>query len=275
MDPERWGLTGPGRLPKSEPMVISEVSSSSPFPNTQRDTQKGGTAHCPTTRYNDRTITAGLDLFAFAMAAKGPGPLKLASRALLTRRPPPALFQRRTFLDSVFQTRKPLTINVSRTLPYPREKLYDIIADVDAYSSFLPYCQHSRVTKWLKPQAGGEQRAWPTEGELTVGFGPVAQSYTSRIVCVPGRSIEALSGRQEGIPGPAGSPFESLVTKWTVHDAIVKRIGTWSTVDLDLTMRLADPLVHMMLSKVVDETANKMVDAFEQRARDLFGDSDA
>lgn len=210
------------------------------------------------------------------MAAKGPGPLKLASRAFLTCRRPPVLTPRRTFLDSVFQANKPLTINVSRTLPYPREKLYDLIVDVDAYSSFLPYCQHSRVTTWSRQPgadgATGGARAWPTEGELTVGFGPITQSYTSRIVCVPGRSIEALSGKQEG--APAGSPFESLVTKWTVGDAIVKRIGTWSTVDLDLTMRLADPLVQMMLSKVVDETATKMVDAFEQRARELFGDSD-
>lgn len=206
------------------------------------------------------------------MAAKGPAPLKLASRAFLIRRHPPVLTPRRTFLDSVFQANKPLTINVSRTLPYPREKLYDLIVDVDAYSSFLPYCQHSRVTAWSKqPDADASGRAWPTEGELTVGFGPITQSYTSRIVCVPGRSIEALSGKQEG--APAGSPFESLVTKWTVGDAIVKRIGTWSTVDLDLTMRLADPLVQMMLSKVVDETATKMVDAFEQRARELFGDS--
>lgn len=209
------------------------------------------------------------------MAAKGPGPLKLASRAFLPRRNPRVLTPRRTFLDSVFQANKPLTINVSRTLPYSREKLYDLIVDVDAYSSFLPYCQHSRVTAWSKqPDAadGNAGRAWPTEGELTVGFGPITQSYTSRIVCVPGRSIEALSGKQEG--APAGSPFESLVTKWTVQDAIVKRIGTWSTVDLDLTMRLADPLVQMMLSKVVDETATKMVDAFEQRARELFGDSE-
>ncbi|KKY30169.1 putative cyclase dehydrase family protein [Diaporthe ampelina] len=208
------------------------------------------------------------------MAAKGRAPLKLASRAFLTPRPP-VVTARRTFLDSVFQANKPLTINVSRTLPYPREKLYDLIVDVDAYSSFLPYCQHSRVTAWSEqPDADGTGggRAWPTEGELTVGFGPITQSYTSRIVCVPGRSIEALSGKQEG--APAGSPFESLVTKWTVGDAIVKRIGTWSTVDLDLTMRLADPLVQMMLSKVVDETATKMIDAFEQRARDLFGDSD-
>ncbi|KAJ0117035.1 cyclase dehydrase family protein [Diaporthe amygdali] len=210
------------------------------------------------------------------MAAKGPGPLRLASRALTQR--PPVLTSRRTFLDSVFQANKPLTINVSRTLPYPRAKLYDLIVDVDAYSSFLPYCQHSRVTAWSSPDAGAGGRAWPTEGELTVGFGPITQSYTSRIVCVPGRSIEALSGKQEASvaqkDGAAGrsNPFESLVTKWTVQDAIVKRIGTWSTVDLDLSMRLTDPLVQMMLSGVVDETATKMIDAFEERARALFGD---
>ena len=64
------------------------------------------------------------------MAAKGPGPLKLASRALLTRRQPPALTPRRTFLDSVLQPNKPLTINVSRTLPYTREKLYDLIVSI-------------------------------------------------------------------------------------------------------------------------------------------------
>lgn len=202
------------------------------------------------------------------MAAKGP--LRLASRALAPR--PPVLTSRRTFLDSVFQANKPLTINVSRTLPYSREKLYDFIVDVDAYSSFLPYCQHSRVTAWSSPgddARGG--RAWPTEGELTVGFGPITQSYTSRIVCVPGTSIEALSGK-DGAVGGRGNPFQSLVTKWTVQDAIVKRIGNWSTIDLDLSMRLSDPLAQMMLSRVVDETATKMIDAFEQRARELFGD---
>ncbi|KAL1852006.1 Coenzyme Q-binding protein coq10, mitochondrial [Diaporthe australafricana] len=212
------------------------------------------------------------------MAAKSP--LRLASRALAPRHSV-LTSSRRTFLDSVFQANKPLTINVSRTLPYPREKLYDLIVDVDAYSSFLPYCQHSRVTAWSSPDSdsdaggSGRGRAWPTEGELTVGFGPVTQSYTSRIVCVPGRSIEALSGKDGGaVGGGRGNPFQSLVTKWTVQDAIVKRIGNWSTIDLDLTMRLADPLVQMMLSRVVDETATKMIDAFEQRARELFGDAE-
>ncbi|KAF3771049.1 cyclase/dehydrase [Cryphonectria parasitica EP155] len=187
---------------------------------------------------------------------------------------------------------QPLAINVTRTLPYPRERLYDLIADVDSYSQFLPYCQHSRVTAWSRPDDTAaaiadpqhRQRRWPVEGELTIGFGPVTQSYTSRIVCVPGRSVEALSGKDEPEvarkDGEGKNPFKRLVTKWTVEDAPVPRAAggkpgedgeAWTKVDLDLSMRLEDPLVQVMLSKVVDESAAKMIDAFEQRARQLFG----
>lgn len=218
--------------------------------------------------------------------------------------------QRRTFLNALLSsadTSKPLTINVTRTLPYPRARLYDLIVDVDAYADFLPYCQHSRVTAWSPPQeedhhegGGSGSRRWPVEGELTIGFGPVTQSYTSRIVCVPGRSVEALSGRdleeeagarqqqqqqqQEGGGGSSSggradknNPFRRLVTRWTVEDAPARTRGSgvgeqpWTKVDLDLSMRLEDPLIQVVMSKVADESATKMIEAFEQRAKALFG----
>lgn len=208
------------------------------------------------------------------MAAKGP----LRPLANLLRRSP-SRASRRTFLDSLLPSDKPLTINVTRTLPYPRARLYDLIVDVDSYSNFLPYCQYSRITAWSAPDPSDERhRRWPVEGELTVGFGPITQSYTSRIVCVPGKSVEALSGKDEPVTQKdgQGSPFKSLATKWTVEDAPTPRTGGgigkgWTQVDLDLSMRLEDPLAQVVLSKVADETATKMIDAFERRARELFG----
>ncbi|ROW02781.1 hypothetical protein VSDG_01788 [Cytospora chrysosperma] len=202
-------------------------------------------------------------------------PLRLSGPGLLRRSP--VLIPRRTFFQDILpSTNKPLTINVTRTLPYPRSKLYDLIVDVDSYSSFLPYCQHSLVTAWSNPEPSSPPpgRRWPTEGELTIGFGPITQSYTSRIVCVPGRSVEALSGRDESsIKKRDGdrNPFKSLVTKWTVADEVVKREGDWTKVDLDLSMLFADPMVQMMLGKMADDMATKMIEAFEQRARELYG----
>ncbi|KUI71154.1 Ribosome association toxin RatA [Cytospora mali] len=201
-------------------------------------------------------------------------PLRLSSPGFLRRSP--VLIPRRSFFQDILPSNKPLTINVTRTLPYPRSKLYDLIVDVDSYSGFLPYCQHSLVTAWASPDSNSQPpgRRWPIEGELTIGFGPITQSYTSRIVCVPGRSVEALSGKEEtSIQAKDGdrNPFKRLVTKWTVEDDASKRDGDWTKVDLDLSMLFADPLVQMMLGKVADETATKMIEAFEQRARQLFG----
>lgn len=204
------------------------------------------------------------------MAAKGPlRPLASLLRQYPTHAP------RRTFLDGLLQSDKPLTINVTRTIPYPRAKLYDLIVDVDSYSTFLPFCHRSSVTAWTAPDANNQR--WPTEGELTVGYGPITQSYTSRIVCVPGHSVEALSGTDEPVARKDGgkNPFKQLITKWTVEDAPAPRTTgggvegqAWTKVDLDLKMRLEDPFLQMMLSKVTDETATKMIDAFENRVRD-------
>lgn len=209
------------------------------------------------------------------MATRAP----LRPRCTLRPLPPRARGPRRTFLSGLLQPdNKPLTINATRTLPYARAQLYDLIVDVDAYARFLPYCRRSRVTAWSAPDAGGPRR-WPVEGELTVGLGPVAQSYTSRIVCVPGRSVEALSGNQEAVAGKdagGNNPFKRLVTKWTVEDAPAPRTrdggaAEWTRVDLDLSMSLEDPLIQAMMSKVADDAATKMIEAFEQRAKELFG----
>ncbi|KAJ4389385.1 Coenzyme Q-binding protein coq10, mitochondrial [Gnomoniopsis smithogilvyi] len=202
------------------------------------------------------------------MAAKGPlRPLVSLFRHHPTQAP------RRTFFDGLLRSEKPLAINVTRTIPYPRAKLYDLIVDVDSYSKFLPFCHRSRVTSWTAPDANNQR--WPTEGELTVGYGPITQSYTSRIVCVPGRSVEALSGTDEPVAKKDGgkNPFKQLVTRWTVEDAPAPKTAVgeeqeWTKVDLDMTMRLEDPFLQIMLSKVTDETATKMIEAFEKRVRD-------
>lgn len=228
------------------------------------------------------------------MAAKAPP--RMASRLPRQALLPPS---RRTFLSEALKslassaqgTSRPLVISVTRTLPHARHGLYGLIVDVDSYQHFLPYCQHSRVTSWTPPSAEAEWRGrrWPVEAELTVGFGPLTQSYTSRIRCEPGYSVEALSGKEDSDPEVVdtarkdgkSNPFRSLATKWTLEDADgaprdykltagVPRGPQWTKVGLDIRMRIADPFIQATASMVADETAAKMIDAFEKRARELF-----
>ena len=101
----------------------------------------------------------------------------------------------------------PQTLTASRSLPFPTSKLYAIIADIDSYSRFLPYCTSSNVTSWSNADSAG--RRWPTRGDLTVGFPPITQRYSSRVYCVPERVVEAVSGPQ-GMPTLSAEELAAL-----------------------------------------------------------------
>ncbi|TLS30573.1 hypothetical protein PpBr36_02385 [Pyricularia pennisetigena] len=184
----------------------------------------------------------------------------------------------------------PAHLTARRRLPYQASALYDIIADVDSYASFLPYCTHSRVTAW-RPGPDGKQR-WPAAGELTVGWGPVTETYTSRLYCIPGRVVEAVSGKgtpgispaeakeyaidlDEVIPGTkasVGGLFESLVTRWTVtQEEGISGSRPWADVELSIRYQFANPMYQVATASVANEVAGVMVNAFEKRAKDLLG----
>src|SRR5690625_280403 len=87
------------------------------------------------------------------------GPLTLAAA------PPTASQLRRPFFSfpgvgTGASTTQQLTAD--RTLPYPSGPLYELIADVDSYDRFVPYCSSSRVTQWSAPDPrDANGRRWP------------------------------------------------------------------------------------------------------------------
>ncbi|CAK7269270.1 Coenzyme Q-binding protein coq10, mitochondrial [Sporothrix epigloea] len=201
------------------------------------------------------------------------------------------------------------SITTSRTLPYAAADLFNIISDVDAYEQFLPHCTSSRVTHWRSNRpvttAGSSTQAkisrWPARADLTVGWGPLSQSYSSRVYCVPGHGVvEAVSGRA-GLPtltaaeraeigldageddagrrlgmqtATGDDTFESLVTRWTVSPLPASRMPGQSTrVELQILFQFRNPLYQIATSQISKEMVTKMVDKFEARAAALLGPS--
>lgn len=193
-------------------------------------------------------------------------------------------------LGGVSQTQ---TIQAGRTLPYPTPQVFALIADVDSYASFLPFCASSRVTRWTSPSGPGPRL--PSRADLTVGWGPVTESYTSRLYCVPDEIVEAVSGRAETtIPeetlrkfgldlngahaddvrsaGSVGGVFDSLVTRWALHPVTVAGANDSSTkVTLSIRFRFANPAYSLAVGRAGDNMVDVMIEAFERRARQLYG----
>ncbi|THH17424.1 hypothetical protein EW146_g3383 [Bondarzewia mesenterica] len=69
-----------------------------------------------------------------------------------------------------------------KILPYGRDELYRVVADVASYHKFIPFCTSSRVLKSSTPlhthlAAKGKPDMLEMEGELTVSFLTFKESY--------------------------------------------------------------------------------------------------
>lgn len=207
-----------------------------------------------------------------------------------------SLSLRRSFVNlspsSFTASTGPQVLHAHRMLPYPSHQLYALIADVDSYAQFLPYCKASRVTRRTEtPDANG--RKWPTHAELTAGWGGFEETYTSRLFCIPSTVVEAIGGdARSEIPetvlqrhglrdsGPmegaqSSGPFKNLVTRWTVAPADEannkgRHQYDWSTVDLTIKFEFSNSFYGAISSAVSHKVAPVMVDAFTERARKVL-----
>ncbi|KAH7318749.1 dehydrase and lipid transport-domain-containing protein [Stachybotrys elegans] len=186
-----------------------------------------------------------------------------AHRALLNQTAP---LSRRSFLT--FPGTDTQTLTATRTLPYAREPLYELIADVDSYSRFVPYCSISRVTQWSPPDAQG--RRWPSVADLHVGWGGFNEVFTSQLRCVPGESVEAVSGDDATA---SSAVFKSLVTRWTVRPVTSNRPSSSPATEVHLSIKyqFVNPLYAAVSAAVSDKVAGLMIEAFEKRAQEKLG----
>ena len=141
-------------------------------------------------------------------------------------------------------------IQRSALLPYPARALFDLVNDVKRYPEFLPWCSASQVL---------EESESLMRAELTVAKGSLSQRFTTRNVLVPGASIEM---------NLENGPFTELHGVWQFAGA--GREGLQDHLDLTFDYA-AGPLVKATLGPLFTQAANTMVDAFCQRAKQLYG----
>lgn len=89
-----------------------------------------------------------------------------------------------TFPD--FTSSQPSTYTEKKVLPYRQQDLYNMVADVNKYSEFLPYCTHSRI---LASKHTDLDTPNVIEAELGVGFKGFEERYTSVVNLQPYESV--------------------------------------------------------------------------------------
>ncbi|EEP77421.1 predicted protein [Uncinocarpus reesii 1704] len=159
----------------------------------------------------------------------------------------------------------PRTLTATRTLPFPPLPLFRIISDVESYRDFLPLLTASTVT--ARDRATG----YPTQAYLTVGYGPLSETFHSKVECdeatwtVGARSGE-IAFQRKGEEGKDGGVFEYLDTIWKLKPLEGRAVGMELTkVDLAVNFRFKNPMHAAMMSAVENQVAAMMIEAFEKR----------
>lgn len=163
------------------------------------------------------------------------------------------------------------TLSASRTLAFPPLPLFRIISAVESYREFLPFITASTVT------ARDRTTGYPTQAYLTVGYGPLSETFYSKVECNEASwSVSARSGdiafQRKGEEKPDAGLFEYLDTIWKLEPQEGRAIGMELTkVNLVVNYRFRNAMHAAMMSAVENQVAGMMIEAFEKRVRLLEG----
>jgi len=136
-----------------------------------------------------------------------------------------------------------------RLLPYTPEQLFDLVADVERYPEFLPWCLGARVR---------ERSATIITADLLIGFRMVRERFTSRVVLDRPRRIDV--SYSEG-------PFRHLNNHW---EFIAQPEGG-CLIDFYVDFEFRSRVLQKLIGLLFNEAVKRMVGAFEARARQLYG----
>lgn len=134
-----------------------------------------------------------------------------------------------------------------RLLQHPASLLYEVVADVEKYHCFVPWCQQSKILT----NTGNELTA-----ELTVGFKYLTERYVSRVQLLAPQLVTAQSTQT--------NLFEFLKTEWKFTPAADPN-HTWVSFQVDFQFRSA--LYNELSDFFLNEVVHNMVKAFEQRCK--------
>jgi len=140
-------------------------------------------------------------------------------------------------------------INRSALVMYSAEQMYQLINDVNAYPRFLPDCSDSKVIS---------QDENSVTAALLVSKGALKKWFTTKNKLIPNKEIQLTL---------VDGPFKQLQGSWQ----LVSLSDDACKVSLTLEYEFSNKMFDLAFGRVFNHLTNNMVQAFTQRAKDVYG----
>ena len=135
-----------------------------------------------------------------------------------------------------------------RILPYTPDQLFDLVAGIERYPEFIPWCKGSRIK---------ERKGNIVTADLIIGYKVFQEKFTSIVTLDrPNQiSVEYQSG-----------PLSHLSNQWSFRPA-----GRGCEIGFFVDFDFHSPILGGVMEMFFDKALSKMVAAFETRAEQLYG----
>ena len=141
----------------------------------------------------------------------------------------------------------------SKTVNYSKDQMFDLVADIDRYDEFLPWCNNSKI---INTSIKDDIKI--VIADLEIGYDQFVYTYRSEVKLHKDKSeinVRNLDG-----------PFKYLENNWKFVTVNESDCEIQFKIDFELNIKLFDALI----TKFFDKAFQKMVDSFHQRAKDIY-----
>ena len=142
--------------------------------------------------------------------------------------------------------------SVKRTINCSKEDLINLVLNIEDYPKFIPYCLNAKI--YEKKLDNDDQLII---ADLTIGKGLFKDTYKSDVKYIKKDGIILV----KNIDGP----LKYLDNKWQF-----KKTGKLTEVSFDVDFELKNKFLNILMSKSFKYGLDKIADAFQKRAEELF-----
>ncbi len=136
-----------------------------------------------------------------------------------------------------------------RVLAYTPRQLFDLVADIEKYPEFLPWCLAARI----REREGNRLAA-----DMVIGFKMFRERFTSWV------TLDREHCRID--VAYAHGPFKYLTNHWVFEEH-----PRGCVIDFYVDFEFHSRLLQKLIEALFQEAVRRMVGAFETRARALYG----
>lgn len=206
--------------------------------------------------YNPRCLSgiAGSNLYASADKIVGRGCWKFNPPDCVNAASSSIVYQKRGFLGCGDGDEGMLSKvhEERRVLGYSPEQLFNVVAAVDMYEDFLPWCQRSEIIRRFPDGS--------FDAELQIGFKFLVESYMSHVTLNKPKLVKTTSSES--------NLFDHLINIWEFNPGPVP--GS-SNVYFLVDFKFKSPLYGQVANMFFKEVVSRLVSSFTDRCRLIYG----